>query len=86
MVISLLKNIKIFNMRYFYSLIILLSSIYPCAVCYGAPDHPVTEGINNAIIFLLFITSFVLLCIGTSIFMLIKKTKKVELTRSLHDR
>ena len=85
MVISLLKNIKIFNMRYFFSLI-LISSIYPCAVCYGAPDHPVTEGMNNAIMFLLFITSFVLLCIGTSIFMLIKKTKKVELTRSLDDR
>ena len=78
MVTSLLKNIKIFNMRYFYSLTILLSSIYPCAVCYGAPNHPVTEGINNAIIFLLFITSFVLLCIGTSIFMLIKKQKKLN--------
>ena len=86
MVISLLKNIKIFNMRYFYLLIILINSIYPCAVCYGAPNHPVTEGINNAIIFLLFITLFILLCIGSSIFMLIKKTKKVELTRSLDDR
>jgi len=86
MEISLLKNIKIFNMRYFYLLIILINSIYPCAVCYGAPNHPVTEGINNAIIFLLFITLFILLCIGSSIFMLIKKTKKVELTRSLDDR
>jgi len=85
MVINLLKNLKTFNMRYFY-LLILINSIFPCAVCYGAPDHPVTEGINNAVIFLLFITSFVLLCIGTSIFLLIKKTKKVELTRSLHDR
>ena len=75
MVISLLKNLKTFNMRYFY-LLILINSIYPCAVCYGAPDHHVTEGINNAVIFLLFITSFVLLCIGTSIFMLIKKNKK----------
>ena len=85
MVINLLKNLKTFNMRYFY-LLILINSIFPCAVCYGAPDHPVTEGINNAVIFLLFITSFVLLCIGTSIFLLIKKTKKVELTRSLDDR
>ena len=85
MAINLLKNLKTFNMRYFY-LLILINSIFPCAVCYGAPDHPVTEGINNAVIFLLFVTSFVLLCIGTSIFMLIKKTKKVELIRSLHDR
>ena len=65
-----------------FLIIILISSLYPCAVCYGAPDHPVTQGMNNAIIFLLSTITFVLSCIGVSIFILIKKTKAFELKRS----
>ena len=86
MEINLLKIIKIFNMKYFYFLIMLTNIIYPCAVCYGALDHPVTEGMNNAIMFLLFVISFILLCIGACMYILIKKTKRIEIKRSLHDR
>jgi hypothetical protein len=60
----------------------MISTVYPCAVCYGAPDHPVTQGINNAIMFLLFIVSFVLTCIASSIYMLMKRTKALEIKRS----
>tara|TARA_B110000438_G_scaffold249693_1_gene253106 strand:- start:530 stop:745 length:216 start_codon:yes stop_codon:yes gene_type:complete len=60
----------------------LISAVYPCAVCYGAPDHPVTQGINNAIMFLLFIVSFVLTCIASSIYILMKRTKALEIKRS----
>ena len=84
MPINLLKNLKTFNMRYFY-LLILINSIYPCAVCYGAPDHPVTQGMNDAIIFLLFTIVFVLSCIGASIFVLVKRSKAIELRRSIND-
>ena len=63
-------------------LLILISNLYPCAVCYGAPDHPVTQGMNNAIFFLLFVITFVLSCIAGSIFILIKRTKTVEIKRS----
>jgi len=66
--------------------LVLISSIYPCAVCYGAPDHPVTQGMNNAIIFLLSTIVFVLSCIGASILILIKRTKAVEIQRSSNDR
>ena len=69
-------------MSRFFLIIILISSLYPCAVCYGAPDHPVTQGMNNAIIFLLSTIIFVLSCIGVSIFILIKRTKTVEIKRS----
>lgn len=62
--------------------IFFLSTIYPCAVCYGAPDHPVTQGMNNAIMFLLFVISFVLTCIASSIYILMKRTKAIELKRS----
>tara|TARA_B100000959_G_C14569662_1_gene455282 strand:+ start:145 stop:306 length:162 start_codon:yes stop_codon:yes gene_type:complete len=51
-------------------------------VCYGAPDHPVTEGMNNAVIFLLSTITFVLSCIGASMFILIKRTKAIEIKRS----
>ncbi len=30
-----------------------------CAVCYGAADSPMTQGMNNAILFLLSIVGFV---------------------------
>ena len=66
----------------FFLIIILISSLYPCAVCYGAPDHPVTQGMNNAIIFLLSTIAFVLSCIGVSIFMLMKRAKTIEIRRS----
>ena len=66
-------------------IITLISTLYPCAVCYGAPDHPVTQGMNNAVIFLLFTIVFVLSCIGVSIFVLIKRTKAIELRRSIND-
>ena len=67
-------------------ILLLLSYIYPCAVCYGAPEHPVTQGMNNAIIFLLLTIVFVLSCIGGSILILIRRAKAVEIQRSSNDR
>tara|TARA_Y100001970_G_scaffold41940_1_gene52103 strand:- start:7229 stop:7405 length:177 start_codon:yes stop_codon:yes gene_type:complete len=56
--------------------------VYPCAVCYGAPDHPVTQGMNNAVLFLLFIIVFVLSCVAGSIIILMKRAKLAEIKRS----
>ena len=64
----------------------LISSLYPCAVCYGAPDHPVTQGMNNAIIFLLFTIIFVLTCIATSILILVQKSRAIEIRRNSDDK
>jgi len=69
-------------MKYLILLIILISSLYPCAVCYGAPDHPVTQGMNNGILFLLFIVVFVLSSIAGSIIVLMKRAKSLEIKRS----
>jgi len=82
---NLLKNIELFNMRTIY-LFILLNIVYPCAVCFGDPNHPVTEGINNAILFMLFITVCVLSCIATSIYILMQRAKKIEVIRRVDDR
>jgi len=67
-------------------IIILISSLYPCAVCYGPQDHPVIQGMNNAIIFLLFVVLFVLSCIASSFFILIKRTKAIKIQRRMNDR
>ena len=66
--------------------LLLVSNLFPCAVCYGAPDHPVTQGMNNAIIFLLFTIIFVLTCITVSILVLVKRSRAIEITRSLDDK
>ena len=66
----------------FYIIFLVTNFLSACAVCYGAPDHPVTQGMNNAIIFLLSTITFVLSCIGVSIFMLMKRIKTAEIKRS----
>ena len=66
----------------FYIIFLVTNFLSACAVCYGAPDHPVTEGMNNAVIFLLSTITFVLSCIGASMFILIKRTKTIEIKRS----
>ena len=63
----------------FLYFLLLQSSVYPCAVCYGAPDDPVTLGINKAIIFLLFIIFFVLSCIIYWIMTLIKRSNNINI-------
>ena len=58
--------------------IISLNIISACAVCYGAPDDPITIGLNKAIIFLLGIVAFVLSCIMYGIYSLIKRSKNIK--------
>jgi len=58
--------------------LLFINFIFPCAVCYGSPDDPVTLGINKAILFLLFIIIFVLTCIIYWIMTLIKRSNKIN--------
>ena len=63
----------------FISTILFLPHIiHACAVCYGAPDDPITQSLNKAILFLLFVIIFVLSCIMYSIFVLIKRSSNVQ--------
>jgi len=55
-----------------------MSAIFPCAVCYGAIDDPMAEGLNTAIFFLLGVISFVLLCIVGSMFHFYKKSQTLN--------
>ena len=66
-------------MKYIILSIFLIQNIFACAVCYGAPEHPVTEGMNNGILFLLTIVIFVLSSIAASIFVLVKRARAYEI-------
>ena len=57
--------------------IIFINSLIPCAVCYGAPDDPVTLGVNKAILFLLFVIVFVLSCIIYFIISIAKRSNQI---------
>ena len=59
--------------------IFFINSINACAVCYGAPDDPITMGMNKAILFLLFTIVFVLSCIMYGIVSIIKKSNKIKI-------
>lgn len=49
-----------------------------CAVCYGAPEDPITQSLNKAMLFMLFIVVFVLSCIIYSIITLVKRSNNVQ--------
>ena len=66
-------------MKHTIVLIFLVNILSACAVCYGAPDHPVTQSLNKAILFLLGTVVFVLSCILYSIFTLIKRNKNAQI-------
>ena len=59
--------------------IIFINSLIPCAVCYGAPDDPVTLGVNKAILFLFFVIVFVLSCIIYFIISIAKRSNQIKL-------
>ena len=66
----------------YFIIMIFANILNACAVCYGAPDHPITQGMNNGIMFLLFVVVFVLSSIVGSILVLMKRAKAVEIERS----
>ena len=57
---------------------IFMNVILPCAVCYGATDDPMAIGMNNAVLFLLGVVSFILLSIIGVIIHFYKKSKTLS--------
>ena len=48
-----------------------------CAVCFGAQDSPMTDGMNKAIMFLLFVISFVLMGVISVIIFFYRRSKLI---------
>ena len=63
----------------FISIIILLSSVlFPCAVCYGNPDSPMSHGMNMGVLTLLGFIGFILFMILFSIFSISNRAKNTN--------
>ena len=67
-----------FFKTYVLFFIFIFNILSACAVCYGAPDDPITQGLNKAILFLLGIITFILSCIIYGIYSLIKRNKEIK--------
>jgi len=67
--------------KYLYIVLAMLipNFLNACAVCYGAPDDPITQSLNKAILFMLFVIVFVLSCIIYSIYTLIKRSNNIQI-------
>ena len=73
----------IFLKIFFLSIIIALPKIgFACATCYGAPDAPATQGLNNAILVLFGFISIVLMGVVFTSISLRNRAKAYELQSS----
>jgi heme/copper-type cytochrome/quinol oxidase subunit 2 len=66
------------NFLYVILSIFIPNLLNACAVCYGAPEDPITQSLNTAMLFMLGIVFFVLSCIVYSIFTLIKRSSNIQ--------
>ena len=70
----------------FISIIILFSNVlFPCAVCYGNPDSPMSHGMNMGVLTLLAFIGFILFMILFSIFYISIRTKKILIHKDKYD-
>jgi len=52
--------------------------LFPCAVCYGNPEAPMTHGMNMGVLTLLGFIIFILLVVAYSIFTISMRAKKLN--------
>ena len=63
----------------FISIIILFSSVlFPCAVCYGNPESPMSHGMNMGVLTLMGFIGFILCIIVYSIISISIRTKNIN--------
>jgi len=53
-------------------------ALFPCAVCYGNPEEPMSHGLNMGVLTLLGFIIFILLIVAYSIFTISMRTKKLN--------
>ncbi|MEC7798572.1 MAG: hypothetical protein VX517_00800 [Candidatus Neomarinimicrobiota bacterium] len=67
---------KILLSLFILSILFLPDILLACATCFGDPNAAATQGMNKAIITMLGITGGVLSGVGSSIYILNKRSKK----------
>ena len=63
----------------------LSSSLFPCAVCYGNPEAPMSHGMNMGVLTLLGFIGFILFMVLFSIFSISIRTKKILIQKDKYD-
>ena len=53
-------------------------ALFPCAVCYGNPEAPMTHGMNMGVLTLLGFIIFILFVVAYSIFTISMRAKKLN--------
>ena len=56
-----------------------MNLIYPCAVCYGNPESPLSHGMNMGVLTLMGFIIFILMIILYSIISMSIRTKKIKI-------
>ena len=56
----------------------LSSSLFPCAVCYGNPESPMSHGMNMGVLTLMGFIGFILCVIVYSIITIAIRTKTIK--------
>ena len=60
------------------TIILLMNNLSACATCFGAPDAPMTKGMNMAILTLLGVTGSVMGMAGTMFIVLRRRARKLR--------
>ena len=63
----------------------LFSNLFPCAVCYGNPESPMSHGMNMGVLTLLGFIGFILCIIAYSIISISQKTKILKIYKDKYD-
>lgn len=66
--------------------LVLPASAAACATCYGAADAPMTQGMNNAILFLIGIVGLVYVGIGRVILDFRRRSRKLSEKATVRQR
>lgn len=66
--------------------LVLPESAAACATCYGAADAPMTQGMNNAILFLIGIVGLVYVGIGRVILDFRRRSRKLSEKATVRQR
>jgi len=65
-----------YKIKFILLILCLINMAYPCAVCYGNPESPLSHGMNNGVLTLMGFIIFILMIILYSIISMAIRTKK----------
>ena len=68
------------KIKLIWLILCLINLAYPCAVCYGNPDSPLSHGMNKGVLTLMGFIIFILMIILYSIISMAIRTKKIKIT------